>query len=371
MALLTTYVIFLYVSFFLYLIYEPIFFSEMIFSPGVFHKEVDFGFYSLILQQYLYNFGEIVQNYINIIKTFSFEGSQHYAGPVYPFLIWVFQYGPDNIYPFAVFYLLIAIFTVSLWLNFFNKNKLPIAAILLFPFIPYFFYFAIFLGSDLLYACLLALVFILNLRENPDTKRIVALFMLALLLVLTRPSGMLTCVFLIFTALTSWKKNTAVKIFLAGCIFLTVFFAFFYSPYFVRFSAGSKAQMIFGMQADLGLYAPDSFRLQDIFQSLSSIVILYVGKLFYALGMVIPGRCYPCFMPRVFYGGIMLLGLIAVFLKGEKLHKSFVFFHFFPILYGFTQERYSFGIMPILFFYGIKSIGIFTDQRFVPSGQKI
>ena len=280
-------------------------------------------------------------------------------GPVYPLLIQFFAY-PTHSWLLASFYLVIGILLGLSWSQWAARQKAPLwlqVGLAAFPFLVY---YTVLVSTDLLFAVFAWLLWLVIQKpwfEKPLGLSIVVLVVAAA--VLTRP----TALGFIPIALISLAYMANIRVFLTGhglaflvsLFFIAAWGLVFYAPYYVVHAAN-------GMQTHYFGFFPQDFHqgilpvFEQTLNTAFSLVLLGLVKLVHAMGL---RPSYAELDPlltlvRSLPGLVFLPGLFYGMLRAPVLQRIFVGLFLIPVFVAASQERYILGIMPILFFWGVR-----------------
>lgn len=296
-------------------------------SPLSFQRFADFNFFS--------NFGEVpfkFENFINIylsLLNFDFENiNNRFPGPLFSLIIFVTNYNSENIFLMFIFIFICEILSCYFWSKFLFKHVNPFCS-LIFCILPIPLMFGFLHSSDVVFY-LLSSIFLLNIKNYFNYNRSILIFLL-ILLVLTRPSGI---VFIVFSIYYFYKNKS--KILIITTVFLLILSLFYYAPYFlyeqfVLLGDGGQFTKI-QITSSFNYYLNKFFLLFGFIKSDSGNVYVYLARCCCAIIFLI-GYFYSYF-EKHFYD-ILIINLFVL---------SILFF-FFP------AYRYILPIVPLLYMY--------------------
>jgi hypothetical protein len=274
--------------------------------------------------------------------------------PVFPLLLKIFDYRNGNTLPLALVFVGLSLLTTGYWINILWRNGLPWIALTAFAFLPHIIWFTINLGSDLLLALWFALFYRYYMPSGGGSRALSTGLVIAILAILTRPTGVSLLVFLaIDQFFHAWKQNRpkAKRILFVFTILALMASTVIY-PYFLAVLDGANSWPFFGItQSDY---------LRGIFDSLPgwldtsiSWFCLLIAKLLYTFGF------RPSYGDTAVYlvllrsapGIPFFIGFIYLLIKGRTSDKLLAMTVLLPILSGPAQDRYLLPIQPLLFLY--------------------
>ena len=169
------------------------------------------------------------------------------VGPIFPFLLTIFDYRTDNTIPLALFYLILSICVGFLWLRWMHSHGASLIWLFFFPLLPALNYFSISLGTDLPFMLAMA-VFIWSYFRDSWTHSNIAFWCLAVLAMsLLRPMALGVLIFIIIDLILLRRRYVRITLILATLLFtsiLLLFSAAFYLPHATQ-TIGSSSELVF------------------------------------------------------------------------------------------------------------------------------
>lgn len=332
----------------------------------------DFQFYLDSLTRYQGSWGEVAQQFVRFYQSpFDAPVIPLISGPVFPVVMGVFQYGPGNFLPLAVFYLLVSIGLTAAWLIWLSNKGVSAPWLIVFALIPNPIWCTLVISPDLLFAALFAVFFLLYFECRPSVAQTTGWVLVLAIMLLLRPNGFSLLLFVAahagWTMIQSrqfdFRRSTLVGI-------LLLVFGLYLYPYFLN-----EMQKAGGVLSYFG-NTPSEY-IAGIFPALPgwvdrpvSWVALVVAKLVYFVGLRPSYGVTDMFfvLARGGAGVILLPGLFYLFWAGRRREMALIALYCLPILLGPAQDRYYLPIYPILFLYGVMAYQ--AAWRAVSSNQK-
>jgi hypothetical protein len=288
-------------------------------------------------------------------------------GPLYPGLLHVFDYGPENTLPLSGIYLLLSMGLVAAWLWWLWRNGLSRGWLYIFAVLPTPYWFMLNVSTDLLFAGVVAVFWLLWFDQSiSDLRRMAGVTVVIVIAASLRPNALSLLLFLCIDVLI-WE--VALKgpgqmrrrglLFAALVTVMLIIFAMFYLPYFYWVFAGNSANVTYfdSLPSEYfnGLW-PDLPRIINIVLSWSALL---AAKICYLTGLrpSFGDTATPLIVLRILPSFIMLPGLLWLLIKAEWRVRLFVVVFLAPTLLGISQDRYVLPVQPVLFFYGVKAWG--------------
>jgi hypothetical protein len=281
-------------------------------------------------------------------------GQAMFSGPVLPFLLELFDYGPGNSLPLAIFYLALACGLAAAWLTWLARQGASPLCLMLFALLPNPLWFMLNISTDLLFAAATAAFYLVYFSGPPTVRRLAASAALVLVALAIRPNAVALALFLLIHA--SWKAGdrNAHKLMLAAAAVVLLPVAAFYGPYLYAFVIGSSDKpLYFGLtQADF--FAGVFPALPEALDRTLSLLVLASFKLLALVGLrTSAGDTAALFvLMRAAPGVILLPGLLWGLFRADSAHRLLLALFIAPILAGATQDRYMLPVEPILFLFG-------------------
>jgi len=322
-------------------------------SPATIQTSVDIHFYQASAEILFERPDEIFQL---LVDTYSWEGTSPALGPpLFPALLKVFSYGPDNTWPLALLYLVFGCGFMVIWIAVLQKRGMPFIGLAIIALLPQTAWFTISISTDLPFALMVALFFYFYM--DADRSRGVIVWIVLLLMVVARTNGL--AIVLFYTGCLIFADDRPLRTRLLEVLLLgiaTLLLSGVYLPSLLGTVEGSYVRFgHFGVGVDDyldGLFAS----LPAILDLPLSWATLFGAKTLYVVGL------------RPSYGdvslltlalrsapGILLLpGLILLMIQAPRRDRYFVLFFLLPIFLGVTQDRYLLPIIPLVAFYGLQ-----------------
>lgn len=320
-----------------------------------FYHELQGAFGPLVYQnadldEYLYtkdliffktnNIDSFFENYINIFNlNFNYD-FRTITGPIYPLIIFFFNYKPNFPYLLAFICFISEIVNFYLWSNYF-RYKIKNIYILLFSLIPIPLFFGFVHSSDIIYF-LLSTIIVLNLLNNQ--KRNSVFYIVILLIVFLRPAG-ISIVFLLFLY-DIIKRNIFFSRSQIYYVVLFIIASIYYLPYLIIELNSEKVIMPYYFTDN---YFINLVLIDNLF--LKKIVIIFL-KFFYTFGFdpTESGNQF-VFYIRFFMATIYILGFFnTLFSKKLSFDNLYIWFTIsFISLFLYPTYRYLIPVMPLLY----------------------
>jgi len=276
------------------------------------------------------------------------------APPLFPLLVYVFDYHQGNTLALAVFYFGLALALLALWLRMFQQRRLPVLWMLAFVFLPHTAWFMINLGSDLLLAIIFAIFYRVYLFEEGGRRHWGWAIVLAIAALMARPTGLSLVAFLGFIFLIdAWKANLKAVLIVSTILgTLSLPLIFIALPYFFGVLESGNDWHYFNIgQKDYvaGLFS-DLPRLLDL---IISWTLLLGAKILYMFGLrpSYGDTHIALVLLRGAPGIVFLLGTIHLAIRGSFEEKILAAAVMAPIILGPAQDRYLLPLQPILYFH--------------------
>ena len=281
-------------------------------------------------------------------------GHLEMSPPVFPALIWIFEYKKGNTLPLAILFIGFSIVVTSVWAKWMEKNGMPLAWILLFVFLPHTAWFTINLGSDLLFYCTFTVFFLVYYSNIEKKKRIAYSFLAMGLCIFTRPTGASLMVFFLVDQFLAAKpenrRRYLIYLFLALVVMSPAILFLF--PYFLSVVNSSMLWPFFGIvQPDYlaGIYE----NLPRVLDLPLSWLTLFLSKIVYVFGLrpSYGDVSVPVFLFRALPGLIFLPGFLHLMMRGKTSEKVLVLSMLLPVFIGPAQDRYLLPLQPLLIYH--------------------
>ena len=225
---------------------------------------------------------------------------------------------------------------------------------------PLLVYYTVLVSTDLLFAALVWIVWIvLNRTELSQRGTLWLLAGVTTLAVLTRPTAMVLIPIVLFALLHTYGAIFFVRargaFFLAFLLALAMWGSIYYAPYYLVHEANGARTHYFGILPEVywvGLFP----QLPNVLNQGLSVGLLILAKLLHAVGL---RPSYAELDPlltllRALPGLVLLPGLIYGLLSAPFAQRMFVALFMVPVFIAASQERYLLGIMPILLLWGFQ-----------------
>ena len=273
------------------------------------------------------------------------------SAPVFPVVLLIFDYGPDNTLPLALAYVLLGCILSVIWLRWLHDHGLSLFWLILFAFLPHSVWFTVNLGTDLIAAVFFVGFYLSYVAPSRDDVKFFWALMFLALYLLTRPNGMSLLLFFIAVELVRMNRTTPryrMVIPLAGTLVM-VPMAVFYFPHLVAYTLGTVHFSYYGypvLEYLSGIYGflP---KWLDLILSWTSLAIAKVTY-FFGLRPTYGDTPLLIVLIRAAPGIVFTIGFIYLVCRGSGREKFFVAIYMLPVLLGASQDRYSFPIQPNL-----------------------
>lgn len=322
---------------------------------------LDIDYYQTAREIYIGNPELILQFFLQTL-TGADLGRVFLPGPVFPMLLHLFSYGPENSLPLSGLYLVVSCGLVTAWLWWLNDGGLHPAALSLFALLPTPFWFMLNVSTDLLFAGLIGAFWLIWFSKPLNANfRMVCILVVVALAVLLRPNALSLLLYLCIDVLI-WEfclekepeKKRRGLLFAGFVLLLTTVFAVFYFGYFQVVMQNGNKISYFGVSAAQfadGLFpdCPNIINISVSWMILLGAKILYLAGLRPSYGDVLTPLAVLRFLP----GLVILPGLLYLPFLSDRRKQLFLAVFIAPMILSIAQERYLLPIQPILFFYGI------------------
>jgi hypothetical protein len=304
----------------------------------------------------------------SLLQAFSSEKpwSLSMPGPVFPFMLHLFEYGAGNTLWLSSVYLLVSCLLATAWLWWLSQKGLNQISLCIFALLPTPFWFMLNVSTDLLFAAFVC-AFWLVWFSGPSAKlpRMPCVAIIIVLAVLLRPNA-ISLLFYLFVDVLIWEfllvkqaeKRRRGLLFAGFVLLVTSAFLVFYYGYFQMVMRNGGQIIYFGKTP--GQYGDGIFPAFPAFAdhllswlALLGAKILYLAGLRPSYGDVLT----PLIMLRLLPGLIILPGLLWLPFQRNRREQLFLVTFLAPLVLSISQERYLLPVQPILFFYGIKAWG--------------
>lgn len=335
-------------------------------SPMEFQRGADYDFYLKSKHLYFNNFENVLQeikgllDFQAISEEFSKKDAMMYkfvlAGPVLPFLFSILHYGEYNTLMLSLFSLIVGLLTNVLWINFFYRQGIPPAWMIVFALLPNAVWYQLNNSADHFIFFFFTLFFVIYYSNWQSGWRIALSLVFVLLMCLTKPNAMPVMGFLLLVMVRErWGRpwGLGMRLFVFAVVVLAIAGAVFYAAYFAAVLRVTMAYSFFGVPHELylsGLYGS----LPEVLDKPLSWISLFFAKLLYFVGLRPSWGSTDDLLVllRAAPGLLLLPGLIWLLVKGNRSMALLVFLYMVPPFIGPAQERFNLPIHPILFMYG-------------------
>ena len=317
----------------------------------------DFQFYLDSLARYSESWLNIAQEFLQFFQApFVAPATQLISGPVFPFVMRLFQYGPGNLLPLAVFYLVVSIGLAAAWLTWLSNKGVSAPWLIVFALIPNPIWFTLVISPDLLFAALFAVFFLLYFETRPSAAQTTGWVLALATMLLLRPNSFSVLMFVALHAGWAMVQSRAFDIrrgILATALLLV--FGLYLYPYFLNeMQKAGSVLSYFG-------FTPFEY-INGIYPALPGWIdrplswgALVGAKLVYFVGLR-PSYGFTNTLLVLARGGagvILLPGIFYLFWAGRRGEMALIGLYCLPIVLGPAQDRYYLPIYPILFLYGV------------------
>ncbi|MBS38997.1 MAG: hypothetical protein CMO26_24130 [Thiotrichales bacterium] len=290
------------------------------------------------------------------------------SAPVFPIVLLVFDYGPDNTIPLALTYVLLGCILSIVWLKWLHDRGLSLLWLVLFALLPHSVWFTINLGTDLLAAVFFAGFYLSYVAPGRKDVQFSWALVFLILFVLTRPNGLSLLLFFITMECVRLDRASPWSRYLlpAGGVLASIPLAVYYFPHLLAYTVGTTELTHYGHTAPEyihGIYESLP-RWLDLILSWLSLV---AAKILYFFGLRPTYGDTPLLIVliRAAPGIVFTIGFIYLVCRGSGREKFFVAIYMLPVLLGASQDRYSFPIQPILLLYAALACGRLFDHSMV------
>ena len=153
----------------------------------VFQEFADFHFHNDFLQildtssEYFEYFKLTYFNLFNL--NFDFDYKIRFAGPVYPLIMYLTNYGPDNVIFLSILIFFIEIIILYLWIEYFKKIKLNSLFLVFFSILPFPMILGFLHSSDIFFYLIFSIVYLRYIKFLDFNKYIFFILLLVLCLI--------------------------------------------------------------------------------------------------------------------------------------------------------------------------------------------
>lgn len=327
-------------------------------SPLKAYSAIDLSFYFDSLRYYVVaidwlggsaEWSEVITALDSGIHSFS-------SAPLFPVILFLSGYGPEQALPLATLFLLLSLGLVTFWLRWLENNGLSLGWRVAFALVPLPLWFMLNVSTDLLFAVFVAAFYWAYFEAKVGRRRTIVLSVALILAAATRPNALSLAAFLVVVIPVARVDVFRTSRWLVGAALLagTGTLLLLYRDYFGAYLDSSGYLTYFWIsQTD---YLGGAFELESkpLDQAIS-VVILLAAKAAYLTGLRPSyGETHWLFVGlRAVPALILLPGLVWLLLVEQWKLRLFVALFLLPMLIGAAQERYILGIYPLLFASGV------------------
>lgn len=279
--------------------------------------------------------------------------STRFPGPLFPSLLWLFDYNPDNTFPLSIFILIVEIFTFVIW-EIYIVKKVGLLWSIPYIIMPHQVWMGLLVSSDAIFLFLASICYlIVNSRDDSFVLKYKYRLLIpsVLLLILSRPSVIAIliylCIFLIIDQLRErvWSKYTLLFI-----ILLTIATTFYYIPYFmVNELYDTKPTSVELFMSSLGVDKNDSGVLYFVSKYFLQFVFIF-GFSTSKSGYII------AYLIRYIFAGLFVIGFFEG-LRRKNLDSLFICLTVIPVwLFSYPSWRYLIPVLPLLYIFSVEVI---------------
>jgi hypothetical protein len=331
--------------------------GQYLVSPMLPQSYLDFHFYVESLEKYRnLPMREIFQEFVRFYqRPFDNQFGFIIAGPVFPALLYIFDYGPHNTLPISVFFLVVSCVLVCAWLIWLRQLNVSWIWLAGFSLAPNPVWFTLVLSPDIIFSFLVCIFFLAYSRES-QTVTSIAIWSVAVIMILfTRPNGYSILIFVLADYVWNhYRERYKSPATIFGLIILVALFGFYFYPYFITEMRKAPSNLTF-FGATAAEYFAGIFKgLPSVLDKFLSGLALAGAKLLYFVGLrpTYGSTLSGLILLRAAAGIILLPGFIYLSFRANVRTRLFLWIFFLPIFLGPTQDRYNLPIFPILFGYG-------------------
>ena len=326
-------------------------------SPLTLQPWIEFEFYLKSLEMYR---SLSVDELVGIFKEFyqrpAGEQFGHIiGGPVFPFMIAIFDYREGNTLPLAAFYLALSCLTCMVWQIWLSRRGVGLLWLLVFAVLPNPFWFLLNATTDLPFAFAFAAFYLLFGRSSRRIFEAVGWVSALIFSLLTRPNGVSLLLFVFLFQLWNSELGRRRSWLVLGLLGVSgLLSALYLYPYFITELIKVLNFPVFGIQVRdylQGIYGGLPVGLNEVLSWLS----LVGAKFLYFVGLrpSHSGIEWQWLFLRSGAGLILLPGLVLILLRGGRRDGLLAWAFFLPVFLGPTQDRYNLAIQPLLYYYGL------------------
>lgn len=286
------------------------------------------------------------------IYNFEFEKIVRFPGFLYPIIMLISNYQENNVIFLSFLVFISEILATALWISYLNKKIINNYLIIIFILFPTPWIFSILKSSDVFFYLLTTIIILSFVNHIKLSKKII--YLLLLLICMTRPAGASILVAYLFSSFILKFKYPEINKYFVGS--LIVFSLIYYAPYFL-----SEINSLNFFNNSNNIFS---------FKSIVYLIPQSIIKTINTLGMQTSNSGSNLFYYyRVIEATILFIGFIYILYKNNL--DIFYFFTvlnvFFVIVFLFPAYRYSAPLVPILFLYFvyfIKDINLSTSYYY-------
>jgi len=338
-------------------------------SPLTANTAIDLGYY-IWARDIFFRKPQVVLDYFQSLIAGNANSGFFLPGPIFPSLLELFNYGPDNTITLSAVYLCLSAVLVTAWLWWLAWKNIRPVWLYIFALLPTPYWFMLNISTDLLFAVVVGAFWLLWVERHLHfPRRMLSTVCILAIAILLRPNAMSLLLYLLIDVLiweiVNARNSDARKMgvyFMGFVMMITGMFALFYTPYLRVVVVNSIDVSYFGVPASAyinGLWPS----LPGIVNTVLSWTVFLGAKMLYAAGLrpSFGDTATPLVFLRMLPGIFVLPGMIWVFVCAGWRERLFVFMFMGPIILGVTQDRYVLPIQPILFFYSARAWEAFAQ----------
>ncbi len=306
-------------------------------SPFSYQTGVDLGVYLGAINSFISLDGllELANVYYKTLLLGMFPEIRP-VGPVYPLLLYFFDYGPQNTLSFSlvVFFLEMSAFTIWCLIE---KHRASGLSGLLFAVMPHIIWFGILISTDIfayfLFSVLFGLIFLGGkfLRTIP---------FVCLLVILVRPTGIIICLVALFTRSQIFQTRFDEILIKVTVILIMVFGLLFYIPYHL------VDQFFIENVEEYRELARTDFLINPLILKFFAIFGFHSSESGLLIAEIV----------RAFYGIFFVIGFIVIIFTKAIFRIPLVILFGFILIYHIPSWRYLLPFLPLLVLYGGKAV---------------
>ena len=281
-------------------------------------------------------------------------GQAMFAGPLFPLLLEVFDFGPGSTLPLATFYLALGCALTVGWLIWLERQRAHPAWLFLFALLPNPVWFMLNISTDLLFAAATAGFYFVYFSGPPTVRRLAAAGLLVALALTIRPNAVALALFLLIDATWKTGDRRLHRPLLLGIAAILVPAAAFYGPYLYTFIVNSSEKALYFGRTQSDFFAGAFPSLPEPLDRAMSLLALAVAKVLCLVGLRPSAgeTSIALVLVRAAPGIVLLPGLLWGLFRADPSHRLLIALFVAPVLAGATQDRYMAPILPLLFLFG-------------------